>query len=531
MNPTAERSSERGAVLAISAVSMIMLLVFVAFAIDLGSVYLHRQEDQTAADIAVIAAGFDRYSTASVTAASVTSLNQNLGTTFTAADMNTCGTVGVPAGWTSYTGANCLAHDRSWTRLLLQVPPQTYNTTFAKLAGIDSFAHTAFAVVSIEGPMGGGGVLPVIAQANAGSYQCLKVGASNVPDDQCNDNASGNFGLANFSKFGNEAMGTTQDCNGDGKDRMSDHLAMGIDHDISRYNFAPHNAVAVVDTTSCGATPAPNAVTTITGNIPNWVGHGILDGDSFTDGRPARLRRTGGMSWFSTTTIDGKTVDDTPLWEFINPNLGNGDNVPRSCRKNQFINDGGGLNPDNDIYMSSISAVNAATVPHLLTFPVEDRMIKLIERCFDHYRGISWDDHGAFQPAEAPQGCTGACNDPIFTRDSAEEFPNFYDIQLSARFAYVPVTNTPSTDWNGNSTLTIDSIAPVYLQRVYGGNCSPSGCGVSFDPGFGYTSTATSDKVSAFTAFLFPEGTLPGQLGSPTAPSELGQHRVPRLLR
>ena len=119
----------------------------------------------------------------------------------------------------------------------------------------------------------------------------------------------------------------------------------------------------------------------------------------------------------------------------------------------------------------------------------------------------------------------------IFTRDTDEEFPNFYDIQLSARFAYVPVTNTPTTDWNGNSTLNIDSIAPVYLQRVYGGNCSPSGCGISFDPGFGYVSTDSSDNVSAFTAFLFPEGSLPGQLGSPTAPSELGQHRVPRLIR
>ncbi|MDA3039698.1 MAG: Tad domain-containing protein, partial [Actinomycetota bacterium] len=293
--PADHHETERGAVLAISAISMIMLLVFTAFAIDLGSVYLHRQEDQTATDIAVIAAGFDRYSAASVTAASVASLNENLGTSFTAADMNTCGTVGIPAGWTAYTNANCLTHDQSWTRLMLRVPPQTYNTTFAKLAGIDSFSHTAFAVVSIEGPTGGGGVLPVVAQANAGSYQCLKVGASNVPDDQCNDNASGNFGLANFSMFDNEAMGTTQDCNGDGKKRMSSFLAMGIDHDISRFNFPPHNGTMVVDTTSCGATPAPNAVTTVTGNVPNWVGNGMIDGDSFTDGRPARLRRTGGV--------------------------------------------------------------------------------------------------------------------------------------------------------------------------------------------------------------------------------------------
>ena len=526
-NPT-DREGERGIVLAIAAISMVMLLVFTAFAIDLGSVYIHRQEDQTAADIAVIAVGFDRYTTATATAAAVDALNKNLGTSFTAASMNTCGTVGMPTGWSSYAGANCLSHDTSWTRLMLHVPPQTYKTSFARLAGIESFDHTAFAVVSIEGPTGGGGVLPVIAQANAGSYQCLKVGASNVPDDQCNNSSSGNFGLANFSKWGNEAMGTTAECNGDGKDRMSEHLAMGIDHDISRLNFAPHNGTTVIDTSSCGAIPAPNAVTTITGNVPNWVGHGIIDGAMFSDGRPARLRRVEGVDWFTDTIIDGKTVDDTPLWEFINPSLGVGDNAPRSCRTDQFVGNAGGLNTDNDLDMTSLPLTVAT---HLISVPVKDRMIKLIERCFDHYRGVAWTDHGAFNPGDPSVGCTGTCNKALFTRDSKAEFPNFYDIQLSSRFAYVPVTNTPSIGWNGNSTLTVDSIAPVYLQRVYGGNCDPSGCGVTFDPGFGYTSSASSNTVSAFTAFLFPPGSLPGGLDLPGAPSELGQHRIPRLIR
>ncbi len=510
---------------------MIMLLVFAAFAIDLGSVYMHRQEDQTAVDVAVIAAGFNRFDSASVTAAAVDSLNSNLGTSFTAADMNTCGTLGLPSGWVSYTDANCLAHNRSWTRLMLRVPPQTYQTAFAKLAGINSIGHTAFAVVSIEGPSGGGGVLPVIAEASAGSYQCLKVGASNVPDDQCNDNAGGNFGLANFASWGNEGMGTAIDCSGDGKSRMSNHLAMGIDHDVSRHGFAPHNATMVVDTSSCGTIPASNAVDTITGNVPNWVGNGIIDGDMFSDGRPARLRRVGGLDWFETTTIGNKTVDDTPLWEFIDPTLNDGDNVPKSCRINQFVGDGGGLNPDHDQYMSSISALNPAVTVHLLTLPVEDRMIKLIERCFDHYRGIPWTDHGAFNPADQPTGCSTPCDDPIFTLNTRKEFPDFYDIQLSSRFAYVPVTNVPSSSWNGTSVLTIDSIAPVYLQRVYGGNCDVSGCQVSFDPGFDYSTTTSSDKVSAFTAFLFPTGSLPAGLDSPTAPIEVGQHRVPRLIR
>lgn len=523
------RQDERGAVLAIAAVSMAMLLVFAAFAIDLGTVYLHRQDDQTAADLAVIAAAADRFEDVQAATTAADTLNANLGTSFTVADMNTCPSITMPSGWVTYTNYNCLARDASWTKMLLQVPPQSTPTGFARLAGVNAIDHSAFAVVAVLSP-NKGGVLPVIAHANAGAYQCLKVGASNVPDDQCSDNNSGNFGLANFGQFGNQELGTVNDCGGDGKSRMADHLAMGLDHDVSRYLFRPHNTNVVIDTVSCGTQPAPNAVETLTGNVPNWVAAGMIDQATFSDGRPARLRRVGGMSWFDETVIDSKPVDDTPLWEFIDTNLSSA-NVPRSCWSDQFVGDGGGLNPDNDAEMSDIGIPSDPVVVHLLNIPVEDRMIKLIERCFAHYRGDLWTDNGAYNPGEPAAGCTGPCDDPIFKKNTEREFPDFYDIQLSPRFAYVPVTNADPSTWSGGTALTIDSISPIYLQRIYGGNCDTNGCDISFDPGHGYTSTVATDKISAFTAFLFPRGTLPDGLDLPSAPVEIGSHRYVRLIR
>ena len=94
-----------------------------------------------------------------------------------------------------------------------------------------------------------------------------------------------------------------------------------------------------------------------------------------------------------------------------------------------------------------------------------------------------------------------------------------------------PDFGTPAREDGATVSLTIDSIAPVYLQRVYGGNCSSGGCDITFDPGFGYSTSQSSQKVSAFTAFLFPTGTLPPSLNSPYAPNELGAHRFARLIR
>jgi len=48
---------DRGAVLMTVAITLVLLMVFAAFTIDIGATYLERRQDQTAADAGALAAG------------------------------------------------------------------------------------------------------------------------------------------------------------------------------------------------------------------------------------------------------------------------------------------------------------------------------------------------------------------------------------------------------------------------------------------------------------------------------------------
>ncbi len=523
---TEGREGERGLALPLSALILVVLLLSAAFVVDLGQLSLERRRDQSAADVALISGAMNRTTQSSLENAIVDSLNSNLNTTFTTADLNTCAGDTIPTDWTALPGANCLSRDTSYTQLRLRIPTQTFQPVFAGLAGIEELPHTAIAAISDRGQAN---ILPFVISSNAGLYECLKVGASNVPDPACSDSNSGNFGTVTFGLWGNSQMGTSRDCTGTNS-QLVVNLAQGLDHNLSVYGEAPHYTTTVIDTNSCGTTPLPNAMQTDTGNSPNLIYEGALGDGPFPDGGPGRLRRVGNLGWFDDTTVAGKTVDDTPIWEFINPSLSALDNVPRSCYKDQFVGDAGGLNPDND---TDMTALPLPVAEHLILVPTADRMIKLVERCFAHYNGDEWDDGGAFLPADPPVGCGGVgvvCSDPVFGIDSAVEQVDIYDIQASPRFGYVPETPA-SSNINGNTSIVISGFRAVYLQRTYGGNCSNSGCPITFDPGVGYSNNTNTNKVSAVTAFVFPVGILPNGLADPDAANKIGVNRFIELTR
>ena len=522
-----DQRSERGAVLPVAALLMVALLLMSAIVVDIGHLSLERRADQTAVDIAAITGAMNRSSDSQLIESVRASLDENLSADFTTADMNTCDADVLPANWTAYPSANCLAHDESWTQLQVRVPTKAFPTAFALLAGITELEHSAFARVYSRQ---GGLVLPFALSATANGYECLKVGAANVPDNRCSGPMAGNFGAVTFGIWGNEMKGTTKDCTGTSTQFVT-NVAQGVDHGLSRRGRQPHGTVDVIDTVSCGAIRDPNAMTTTTGNTPQNLGDGLFGASTFPDNGPSRLRRTGGESWFGTTSVAGATVDDTPLWEFIDTTLSSADNVPQSCYKNQFVGDPGGLNPDNDEFMT---ALPIDVAEHLITVPVPDRMIKLLERCLAHYEGQAWDDGGAFLPAENPIGCGGlgsVCTDPVFGRDSSKESgDDIVDIQASARFGYTPQLTVDSIP-SGNTMVRIDRFRAVFLQRVYGGNCSTSGCPITWDPGVGYSSSTSTGKASALTVFIFPAGILPRGLSDDGALDSIGVNEFIELTR
>jgi hypothetical protein len=515
---------ERGAILLIASVTMIMLLLFAAIVVDVGQVMLERRHDQSVADVAVIAGAMSRWDESELANTVLVTINDNLDDPMILADLDTCPSETLPPNWATYPNYNCLAHNQSYTEIRLRLPEREIRTAFGLLAGVGSLSHSAFAQANDRAK---GDVLPFAISATAGTYECLKAGAGNVPDDDCSGADSGNFGPVIFGLWGNELMGTTKDCTG--KDQFMTNLAQGIDHDLSIYGSPPHvlPTAEVVDTDSCGTTAAPNAMDTYTGNTPQNLYDGILSGDTFPDGGGARFRRFDGMSWFQTTTIADADADDNPIWEFIDPTLDASDDVPRSCWKDQFIGDGGGLNPDNDLLMTSMPSDVA---DHLLNFDVPDRMIKLVQRCLEHYEGRDWDDEGALSPVDPTTCHMSGCTDPVFSLDSAKEGEDIWDIQASSRFGYVPQL-TAGTVLSGKTTVRIDSFRAVFLQRVYGGNCNPGGCTFIYDPGVDSSYNGSASKANALTAFVLPPSSLPGRLGDPDAPNSFGVTRFVRLSR
>jgi hypothetical protein len=225
------------------------------------------------------------------------------------------------------------------------------------------------------------------------------------------------------------------------------------------------------------------------------------------------------LTWGSTTIVGGFTLDDNPLWAFIGSDVDVTDDLPTSCLPGNFSN--------------PASFVPADVWAHLSTMTYAQQMVRLLQRCFVHYTGDTWDDDGAFLFPEAPTGC-GAdliCTAPVFTRNSSSnDSPDLYDIQYTSRFAYIPqlTTGFPS---GSSDPVNIARFRAVFLHRLYGGNCGGGGCDIQFDPGVGYSYASSETKASAVTGFLFPDSMLPGGLGGPTAPMDLNVNTFVRLIQ
>ena len=130
-------------------------------------------KDQNAADSGALAAAQDLGNVSAMTATAKQYVEETLETTFTSAEWNSCGSDGGSLA-NIVSGSNCISY--SGERVRVRVPDQQYDTFFAKVAGVDSFRHSAFAVagLSLEGF---GGVLPFGVTGTAAQLANLDVPA------------------------------------------------------------------------------------------------------------------------------------------------------------------------------------------------------------------------------------------------------------------------------------------------------------------------------------------------------------------
>jgi hypothetical protein len=437
---------------------MVVVLLFAAFAVDLGMLYNERRQDQSAVDAGSLGGALQLpHGTQAAIEEAAAIVRQNLDTTYTDAEWRDLWGSCSDAGHFRFTGTvlgvatTCISVS-NLGRVRIVLPPQEVPTAFARVVGIETLRASAGAEASVR-PPNPAGVLPfaILVTAADGSQICLRTSTGGQAQPPCDGPSSGNFGALEVPQYGNEEVGTEHiPCNLNKSDQLAVNIAVGIDHFIR-----PWNGVSVQDT--CAEPFGPTMLNTFQG-VSNGLFEGLIGGVT-VNGRtfpgrvtlgdnPTRTLRQGTRSW---------AVDDKPLWEFIP--TGKGTTVPASCRRETF-----------DALPADQRTANMAT-------------------CLDQWRSTG------------PRGV-------LFDLDAdGDDMP---DIASSARFGYTP--QFLERDFpNGNGFLRIRKLRAVFLQGMWFGCTGNGRCDAIYHPGEG-TATVTIGNGKALdqiTAFLVPDAALP----------------------
>ncbi len=343
------------------ALVLLVLMIFAAFAVDLGTVYNERRIDQNSADAATTSGAIQFLKTQTLQGAvdeAVAKVDTNLGraisqTTWEAVCDDPAPLTRTAEALGLMPATECISFSAGFDRLRVWLPDQVVATTFGRVVGINQFTSTAFAEVSLS--PNGGGALPfvVLSQSGVGDQICLRTdgtGGGEPPDQPAIAPYQPSFQLdpCNKDSFITQsgARGTIKpwlyaSCSqGSGNQTIVDAIIAGVDHPLGTFDpeivHAPGASANAVDSTpaaridganSCA--PFPNSVEVDTGLTAQLLICAILEnpcnsGSSATNGRAGRLYSTSNQSQFADLNID-----DQALWDFFVGSLPT--SAPSSC--------------------------------------------------------------------------------------------------------------------------------------------------------------------------------------------------------
>jgi hypothetical protein len=316
-----------------------------AAAVDLGVAFNERRQDQTAADVGVMAGAIEAPgSAASIRDQILTFTQQNVIGTYGdwQAKWETCTDperatlnagsfnfvpVPAPAGW-SVSTLDCISIDQGgFVRVAL--PDLEFDASFGRVLGVDELTTTADAIARIVG-RGGGGVLPfgLLSTAGEGTHVCLRDSAGGLAEEPCDGPDAGNFGAIESPHYGSQPGGPAQNCNGSPKsDVLAVNIAIGIDHlvTVDSDGLASNDIEDTCGNMNLGLTP--DTLNTFQG-IGQGFEQGIATGP-VPGGFTPRLQQGSNSKKF----VHGYNLDDRPLWEYID---GTASPLPASCVKSTF---------------------------------------------------------------------------------------------------------------------------------------------------------------------------------------------------
>lgn len=330
--------SERGVTALVVAIGMLVIMGFIALAVDIGLAMNERRQDQSAADVGALAAVqsaqpnpgcsgaacFIQAETNGANAAIVVA-NASLDDPSLADWSNSalCGTP--PAGFTPSSTSDCVAFTDNFQRAWVRIPTIASPTSFSKLLGSDQIKVSASAVAD-QGFVNPGPVLPFLLPGNAAGtdYNCLKTGP-NPSWGICADlPSSGNFGSMDFFLYGNSARNTTAKCSGDTNGRLLSNIARGVDHPLGLHPTGVGPGTQEPDNCpNLGAEPdmaqgQPGVGSALEGGMLYGGSAYSADGTSYNgrieDGSGFKVRNAGGGN-------PEARVDNGAIWNYLKGGL------------------------------------------------------------------------------------------------------------------------------------------------------------------------------------------------------------------
>lgn len=481
------RTRDRGAVLPLVALMLVVIVVFTAFAVDLGRLYGERRQDQSAADAGALSGAFQLLLTTPND--DQTLFNQITSITYNDLDPNTRPSTlaAWQAQWPACTDIassrytkpikpslgtiNCIRKSSDGKAIRVKLPQRNISTFFAGVIGIKSLTTAAAAEAGLSAVASG--VLPfaLSASSTAGGVICLKQPPNGLSvSSVCPGSVTGNFGYLASPR---PSWDSNQACNGGQNLTVQQNIAQGIDHNLQAWDQGPPAAANIADLcTGVAVIGTPNYLSFQTGNISSTIEDGFITGaqesGSFADGQPARLARS------SPCVVRGGT---------------NANGVPNVVALPAA--------PSNNLewcgiwsYMLPFTQADVGTA---------DLTTQIPQECYDL----------ASMPAR--QNLTGvrACLDAYAAGGySTQLFAA--TIRNSNRFAWIPESVEDLS--GGARSFHIQRFRAVFVQTIYyvnGNNYA------AYNPGESLSNCGNCRNFSSVTALVFDSNMLPAPIRTP----------------
>ncbi len=336
-----QKQTDRGATVILVAASLLVLMGFAAFAVDLSMAKNERRLDQGTIDAATLAGAVEIITgggTAEAAAATRAYVDTNLNRTLSNQNWNDCTdpealpTSGIPTA-TDPTQP-CISFGENddgdpFGKIRAVLPLQATATTFGRVLGVTQLETSALAEVQLKGSINSGAFpAGLLAGAGAGDSFCIKTGTSAT--QSCGTSSTGDFG--NFRPYFYKEVGPTNPptvcTSGDQPAPLSYVMARGLDHFLGTTPTEPGSRV---NGSTCPTDPGPafpDRVNSGAGYSNNDVTNGLVaggayDGVSYT-GRLAQKAWPG----FGDAEVFGRQIENRPLWTFIDTGLSG---LPAAC--------------------------------------------------------------------------------------------------------------------------------------------------------------------------------------------------------